>query len=385
MTPIRNYFLELVCSLAYTYLGYGIVLIFLSSWELFCGLWSVRCRYRTQTCRKLPFITAFNEEDVVDEKMENSLELDYPADKLHIVWVTDGSDDGTNEDCRRAGRGERITFPTARRKTAANDTWNDVGGHSARCFTDANTMVNREAIREIVLAFQDPKVGCVVGETDCRADQKTGGCRWWRYYWKWINPESTLMHGSTRLWSSRRTVCRVTNCSKRWSLEAAQPILFSFTRSQMKGYTIAIVQMLMPSKVVRDGAEEAGASAHRCGRIAAHLAASSVAELSDTGLASIYVALVLVMVYYSVPVVCAFSRWIRDWRYGGGSTIFYGGCLPCRFLRIGILGYYLSTKQIKTSCSLSPTTFIYECQCAGKASADIWRRKRKRSQKRAEK
>ena len=31
-------------------------------------------------------------------------------------------------------------------------------------FTDANTMVNREAIQEIVLAFQDPKVGCVAGE-----------------------------------------------------------------------------------------------------------------------------------------------------------------------------------------------------------------------------
>ena len=43
------------------------------------------------------FITAYNEEDVVDDKMRNSLSLDYPADKLHILWITDGSNDRTNE------------------------------------------------------------------------------------------------------------------------------------------------------------------------------------------------------------------------------------------------------------------------------------------------
>ena len=43
------------------------------------------------------FITAYNEEDVVDDKMRNSLSLDYPADKLHILWITDGSNDRTND------------------------------------------------------------------------------------------------------------------------------------------------------------------------------------------------------------------------------------------------------------------------------------------------
>ena len=43
------------------------------------------------------FIAAYNEEDVVDEKMRNCLALDYPANKLHILWVTDGSDDHTNK------------------------------------------------------------------------------------------------------------------------------------------------------------------------------------------------------------------------------------------------------------------------------------------------
>ena len=102
----------------YTYLGYGILLyILVKLKELFVK--PVR-RPLPTTDGELPevtlFITAFNEEEVVDEKMENSLELDYPADKLHIVWVTDGSDDGTNERLQtrwqgisnRSGKGKRL-------------------------------------------------------------------------------------------------------------------------------------------------------------------------------------------------------------------------------------------------------------------------------------
>lgn len=83
----------------YTYLGYGILLYILVKLKEFF-VKPVR-RSLPTTDGELPevtlFITAFNEEEVVDEKMENCLELDYPADKLHIVWVTDGSNDGTNE------------------------------------------------------------------------------------------------------------------------------------------------------------------------------------------------------------------------------------------------------------------------------------------------
>ena len=71
----------------YTYLGYGIVLYILVKLKEFF-VKPVK-RSLPASDEELPevtlFITAFNEEDVVDEKMENSLELDYPADKLHII------------------------------------------------------------------------------------------------------------------------------------------------------------------------------------------------------------------------------------------------------------------------------------------------------------
>ena len=95
----------------YTYLGYGIVLY---------ALVKLKELFVKPVKRVLPpdsdlpevtlFITAFNEEDVVDEKMENSLALDYPADKLRIVWVTDGSDDGTNDRLQTRWNGKATVY-----------------------------------------------------------------------------------------------------------------------------------------------------------------------------------------------------------------------------------------------------------------------------------
>ena len=110
------------------------------------------------------FITAYNEEAVVDEKMLNSLALDYPAVKKKIVWVTDGSADGTN--ARLANWPQATVFfqPERQGKTAAMNRGMTLVTSPIVVFTDANTMLNKEALREIVRAFSDPLVGCVAGE-----------------------------------------------------------------------------------------------------------------------------------------------------------------------------------------------------------------------------
>ena len=161
----------------YTYLGYGIVLY---------ALVKLKELFVKPVKRVLPpdsdlpevtlFITAFNEEDVVDEKMENSLALDYPADKLRIVWVTDGSDDGTNDRLQTHWNGKVTVYfqPKRQGKTAAMTRGMTLVRTPLVVFTDANTMVNSEAIREIVLAFQNPKVGCVAGEKRIAVQTKNG-------------------------------------------------------------------------------------------------------------------------------------------------------------------------------------------------------------------
>ena len=112
------------------------------------------------------FITAFNEESVVDEKMKNSLELDYPRDLIDIVWVTDGSFDNTNIKLKSDWKNEAIVYfsPERRGKTAAINRGMQFINTPIVVFTDANTMLNKEAISEIVKEFYNPIVWCVAGE-----------------------------------------------------------------------------------------------------------------------------------------------------------------------------------------------------------------------------
>lgn len=94
------------------------------------------------------FITAYNEEDVVDDKMRNCLELDYPADKLRIVWVTDGSNDRTNERLSRWPQATVLYQPERQGKTAALNRGMHFVETPLVVFTDANTCLNREALRK---------------------------------------------------------------------------------------------------------------------------------------------------------------------------------------------------------------------------------------------
>jgi len=109
-------------------------------------------------------IAAYNEQEVVDAKMRNSLEQDYPAGRLRIVWVTDGSNDATNERLAAWPEAQVLFRPERRGKTAAlNRAFASIETPLVVC-TDANTMLNAEAVREMVRLFSDPEVGCVAGE-----------------------------------------------------------------------------------------------------------------------------------------------------------------------------------------------------------------------------
>lgn len=183
----------------YTYIGYGIILwIAVKVKELFSP------RRVLELPETLPevtlFITAYNEEKVVDEKMENSLSLDYPKDKLKIAWVTDGSTDKTNEKLA-AYPGVNVLFqPERKGKTAAINRGMPFITTPIVVFTDANTRLNREAIKEIVKAFTDPKTGCVAGEKRISVDEAdTAASGGEGFYWRY---ESTLKELDSRLYSA---------------------------------------------------------------------------------------------------------------------------------------------------------------------------------------
>jgi len=81
--------------IAYVYVGYALLLYFLA---IFTSKSSKKSQITDEQLPEITlFIAAWNEKDVVREKVQNSFDLDYPKEKLTLLWVTDGSTDGTPE------------------------------------------------------------------------------------------------------------------------------------------------------------------------------------------------------------------------------------------------------------------------------------------------
>jgi cellulose synthase/poly-beta-1,6-N-acetylglucosamine synthase-like glycosyltransferase len=193
-------FWAMILLVFYTFVGYGIllwVLVKIKEWM-----------HKPVTLKEpevWPEVTllvaAWNEEDMVDAKVENSLQLDYPAEKLKLVWVTDGSTDATNERLGRYGERVRVLFEAPRLgKTAAVNRAIPYIKSPFVVFSDANTLLNRDAIKEMVRAFSNERVSCVAGEK--RIAQKVDGnaaVRGEGFYWRY---ESKLKELDSRLYST---------------------------------------------------------------------------------------------------------------------------------------------------------------------------------------
>jgi cellulose synthase/poly-beta-1,6-N-acetylglucosamine synthase-like glycosyltransferase len=130
-------------------------------------------------------VAAHNEETVIEGRVRNALELDYPREKLEIVIASDGSEDRTSEIVRRyADRGVRLLdFPNRRGKaTVLNDAMGQLGGQIV-LLSDANTDTDPDAARKLVRWFADPAIGAVCGRlvlTD-PASGKNVDSLYWRY------------------------------------------------------------------------------------------------------------------------------------------------------------------------------------------------------------
>ena len=166
MTTLKILFWICLVICIYTYVGYGVLLYLLVLLKRMVKGKPKQMELPEDS--QLPdvafMVCAYNEQDVVEMKMQNIHKLDYPKDKLHVVWVTDGSSDNTNEYLKAYPEVEVIYSPERRGKTAALNHGLSMVTSDITVMTDANTMVNREAIREIVRCMQDPKVACVAGE-----------------------------------------------------------------------------------------------------------------------------------------------------------------------------------------------------------------------------
>lgn len=199
----------------YTYLGYGIVLFLL--------VWGKRFFSKKddlQVEEDLPDVTflvaAYNEEDYIEEKIANSLAFDYPKDKIYYFFVTDGSDDRTPDLIQNYSLPSDISLqlfhsPERKGKIAAVNRVMPLVKTPIIIYTDANTDINKDAIRNIVRHYNDPKVGAVAGEKRIQLEEKEGANSageglYWKYesaLKKWDSELNSVVGAAGELFSIR--------------------------------------------------------------------------------------------------------------------------------------------------------------------------------------
>jgi cellulose synthase/poly-beta-1,6-N-acetylglucosamine synthase-like glycosyltransferase len=199
MNILILFFWLLLLIVFYTYIGYGILLFIIVKFRRISGMFRKHIYNPDYEPDVTLFIAAYNEKDFVGEKIRNSKELEYPAEKLHIIWVTDGSDDGTPEEVKKFEGVEVYHLPQRSGKIGAMNRGMKFVKTPIVVFCDANTLLGSESIRRIVRLFSNPAVGCVSGEKRIlNKERDTAAGSGEGLYWKY---ESLLKKWDSELYS----------------------------------------------------------------------------------------------------------------------------------------------------------------------------------------
>lgn len=176
--------------LFYTYAGYALLLFILLKIKKFIfpkRSFATNLNYEPEVCL---FVTAYNEKDYVKQKVENSFSLDYPKEKIQYLWLTDGSDDGTPDLLKEYDNLEVHHLDERSGKMHAMNRGVKFVKAPIIIFSDTNTILGNQSIREIVAKFSKLKTGCVAGEKrivekDADAAAGAGEGLYWKFE-SWI-------------------------------------------------------------------------------------------------------------------------------------------------------------------------------------------------------
>ena len=182
----------------YTFFGYGILLYLLVKIKRLLGA-KKRHRY---TFDELPsctlIVAAYNEADFIEEKIRNTLALNYPKGKLKFIFVTDGSSDRTPELVAKYPEIKLLHSNARMGKISAVHRSILEVETDLIAFTDANTFLNADALVLMCQHYADPKVGAVAGEKRVMIEESADATAGEGFYWKY---ESMLKAWDSELYS----------------------------------------------------------------------------------------------------------------------------------------------------------------------------------------
>jgi len=232
-----------ICCLSvvfYTYIGYGVLLFILVKIKSFFSK-KVHLEIDVFEPKVTMFVAAYNEISCIQEKVENMFELNYPSDKIQFLFVTDGSDDGTPEFLSKYDNIQVIHTKSRGGKIGAINKGMKYIENPIVIYSDANAMLNPDAVKEIVKHYIDPKVGCVAGEKRVLSNGNDGASGAGEgIYWKY---ESWLKSYDYELYSAVGAAGELFSIRTRLHQEIeSDTILDDFIislRIAMSGYKIA--------------------------------------------------------------------------------------------------------------------------------------------------
>ncbi len=198
----------------YTYFGYPAILIVISVFKKL----NKKHYQPTESSNKIPsvsfIITAYNEEQRIQEKIESSLCLEYPKEKLEIIVASDCSDDNTDEIVKSyQNKGIKLVrAPERKGKENAQKYAVDTSIGEILIFSDTATILKPDGILNIVKNFCDPSIGCVSSEdkfieTDGSVSGEGAYVKYEMFLRKLESRVNTLVGLSGSFFAARRIVC----------------------------------------------------------------------------------------------------------------------------------------------------------------------------------
>jgi biofilm PGA synthesis N-glycosyltransferase PgaC len=181
----------------YAFIGYGLLLfVLIKIKRAIVGKPVLPEAINLPTCTLI--VAAYNEEAFIEQKIQNTLELIYPDNKLKFIFVTDGSTDATADIVSKYPQIKHLHSDARLGKMAAVHRAKDAVDTDIIVFTDANTFLNAEAMINICRHYADPKVGAVAGEKRVATTEAADATAGEGFYWKY---ESKLKAWDSELYS----------------------------------------------------------------------------------------------------------------------------------------------------------------------------------------
>lgn len=207
---MKTIFLISILIIMYTYIGYAIIIFIL-----------VRLSGRHKVVyhqKELPSVTlivpCFNEGKALEEKIKNTFDLEYPKELLQLIFVCDGSSDGSEQIPMKYDQILTLFSPERKGKLAAMKRAVSYSEGDILVFCDGNTVLNKEALLNIVQPYADYRVGAVTGEKYILSDPEdsassVGEGMYWKYesfLKKYDSFFYTVVGGAGELMSYRKTL-----------------------------------------------------------------------------------------------------------------------------------------------------------------------------------